>query len=192
MDSNKVIKVNNLPSVQRLEITLKITDKILTTSYKEWWDQLELNWKIILLSNYCFNYDEHNKWNLRDCDIECFARGEQTSTEYLINFAKSVWGSDFQFDEYLVNIPDGILSFILNSTIFLWCAENKVESINPLKKLKKLKDVKGLVCKINEKEKVEITLKYDYFQWFDVNENRNIEIGKMKSWSEYNKNINDL
>jgi|GEM_PF-4792278 hypothetical protein len=193
MDSNKIIKVNNLPSVQRLEVSLKLTDKILATSEKEWWDNLELNWKIIFLSNYCFNYDKHIKWNLRDCDIECPAIDrEQSSEEYLIGFAKWVWGSDFPFNEYIVNIPRDILSFIINDTRFLWCADIKVGTIYPLKKLSKLKDVQGIVCHINEKEKAEIAINYDFFQWFDTIENRNEEIGKKKSWEEYNENKNGL
>ncbi|WP_297867992.1 hypothetical protein [uncultured Flavobacterium sp.] len=193
MDGNKIIKVNNLPSVQRLEVSLKLTDKILAISKKEWWDNLELNWKIILLSNYCFNYDKHIKWNLRDCDIECPAMDrERSSEEYLIGFAKWVWGSDFPFNEYIVNVPRDILNFIINDTRFLWCADIKVETINPLKKLSKLKDVQGIVCHINEKEKAEITMNYDFFQWFDTIDNRNEEIGKKKSWEEYNENKNGL
>jgi len=193
MASNKMIKVNNLLSVQRLEISLKITDKILSASEKEWWDNLELNWKIILLSNYCFNYDTNIKWNLRDCDIECPAMDrEQSSEEYLIGFAKWVWGSDFPFEENLVNATNDILNFITNKTRFLWCAGIKVKTINPLKKLSKLKDVQGLICQISEKEKALITMNYDFFQWFDINKNRNEEIGKKKSWEEYNENKNGL
>lgn len=193
MDNNKIIKVNNLPSVQRLEICLRITDKILSVSDREWWDKLGLNWKLILLSNYCFNYDNHIKWNLRDCDIECPAMdSEQSSEEYLTGFAKWVWGSDFPFNEYLDNVPSDILNFITNNTRFLWCAWIKVETINPLNKLSKLKDVQGLICHIDGKEKAEIKMKLNFFQWFDAIENRNEEIGIKKTWEEYNENKNGL
>jgi hypothetical protein len=186
MDKNKVIKGNNSPSVQRLEIYLDLIDRILTKSKKEWWDNLELNWKIILLSNYCFNYDEHIEWNLCDCDVECpFKESGESNQDYLSGFATWFWGSDFPFNEYLVNPPFDILNFITDSIRFLWCADIQVVNINPLKKLNKLKDVQGLVCQINEIEKVNITKNYNFFQWFDTFENTKNVIGKKKTWEEY-------
>lgn len=115
----------------------------------EWWNNLELNWKIILLSNYCFN---RIGWNLNDCNIECFAF-QGNIEEDLIGFA--VWaggGDDFDFKENIENISYSILNFIVYETKILWCAGAKVESIEPIRKLFQLEDVQGLIYRINKME----------------------------------------
>ncbi|GGE15574.1 hypothetical protein [Psychroflexus salis] len=120
-----------------------------SNSEREWWNNLELNWKIILLSNYCFN---RIGWNLNDCNIECFAFQGNIEKD-LIGFA--VWaggGDDFDFKENIENISDSILYSIIHETKILWCARAKVKSIDPLKILIKLKEMEGLIFQVNEME----------------------------------------
>lgn len=120
-----------------------------SNSEREWWNNLELNWKIILLSNYCFN---RIGWNLNDCNIECFAF-QGNIEEDLIGFA--VWaggGDDFDFKENIENISYSILNSIVYETKILWCAGAKVESIEPIRKLSQLEDVQGLIYRINKME----------------------------------------
>lgn len=123
--------------------------KTIFISEKEWWNNLELNWKIILLSNYCFN---RIGWNLRDCNIECFVFQGNIEKD-LIDFA--VWaggGDDFDFKVNIENISDSILYSIIYETKILWCAGAKVKSIDPLKSLIKLKEMEGLILQIYEME----------------------------------------
>lgn len=188
MESNKIIKVNNLPSVQRLEISLKITDKILATSDKEWWDNLELNWKIILLSNYCFN---RIPWNILDCDIECLAFQGNIQND-LVDFAISAGGGDFDFNENIENISKSILNSIIYETKMLWCANAKVSTILPMFRIIPLKDCKDIQCRLSSSEIDKIKGTLDYFKGYDPDDNTNYEIGKKKTWDEYRKNKNGL
>jgi len=124
-------------------------EQIISFSEKEWWDNLEMNWKIILLSNYCFN---RIGWNLNDCNVECFSFQGNIEKD-LIGFA--VWaggGDDFDFKDNIKNIADPILYEIIYETKILWCAGAKVKSMEPIKKLLKLKAVEGLIYEINEIE----------------------------------------
>ena len=188
MDSNKIIKVNNLPSVQRLEISLTITDKILSISDREWWDKLELNWKLILLSNYCFN---RIPWNIVDCDIECFAFQGNIQND-LVDFAISTGGGDFNFFENIENISRSILNSIIYETKMLWCAEASVSTILPLFRIVSLKDCKDIQCKLSISDINKIKGTLDYFKGYDSDINTNYEFGKKKTWDDYRENKNGL
>ena len=92
---------------------------------REWWNQLERNWKVILLSNYLFNYDKFNTWSIGDCHAECPAYFEgQSNEDYVISFALQVGGgliggSEEAFKIHLDKIPNDILIFICNNLRFL-------------------------------------------------------------------------
>lgn len=188
MDSNQIIKVNNLPSVQRLEISLKITDKILSISEREWWDKLELNWKLILLSNYCFN---RIPWNILDCDVECFAFKGNIQND-LVDFAIWAGGGDFDFNENIENISNSILNSIIYQTKMLWCANAKVSSISPMFRLVSLKDCKDIQSKLSISDINKIKGTLDYFKGYDSDSNTNYEFGKKKTWDDYRENKNGL
>ncbi len=94
------------------------------------------------MSNYCFNYDKFNKWEIIDCHLECPAYSENKSNEeYLIDFAlwvggDLVGGSRGSFKESINNINPEILEFITNKIRFLWCSDVKVKTLEPLQFLK--------------------------------------------------------
>lgn len=188
MDSNKIIKVNNLPSVQRLEVSLKLTDKILAISEKEWWDNLELNWKLILLSNYCFN---RIPWNILDCDIECFAFLGNIQND-LVDFAVWAGGGDFDFNENIESISNSILNSIIYETKMIWCANASVSNISPIFRLVSLKDCKDIQCKLSSSDINKIKGTLDYFKGYDPETNTDYEIGRKKTWDEYKENKNGL
>ncbi len=90
------ICINMLRNKARI-VNPRTFDKFFLTSTsendKEWWYNLEINWKIIFLSNYCF----HNLgWGINDCDIECF--DYQGNVTYdLVLFATSRYDMKLSF-----------------------------------------------------------------------------------------------
>lgn len=133
----------------------------------EWWQKLENSWKIILLSNYCFNYDKYNEWSIDDCNIECPAMdANQSNEDYLISFAlwvggDLVGGTKNSFSKYLIDIPEEILDFIIHNTRFLWCSGVKVHSLFPILNLKSLQEVSGLNISEDSFSSFEIHKQFD-------------------------------
>jgi hypothetical protein len=179
---------NNTPSVQRLEISLKITEKILVTSDREWWDNLELNWKIIFLSNYCFN---RIGWNIIDCDIECFMPLGNLQHD-LIDFADWAGGRDFDFAKNMESISSSVLNSIICDTKMLWCSGASVSTILPLFRIISLKDCKDITCKLSINDIIKIKGMLDYFKGYDPYTRTNYEIGRKKTWEEYKENKKGL
>jgi len=177
MSSNKIVKTNSSPLLQSLDISLKITNNILAISDRKWWDNLELNWKLILLSNYCFN---RINWTLQDCDIECFSFQGNIQND-LIDFAIWASGSDFDFIENIGNISNTILSSIIYETRMIWCANATVTKISPMFRINSLKQCKGIQCKLTASDMKNIKEKFDYFQGSDPDTNLKHEIGKKKT-----------
>lgn len=188
MDNNNIIKVNNLPSILRLEISLKITDKIFANSDREWWEKLELNWKIILLSNYCFN---RIKWSLIDCDAMCFLFQWNIQND-LIDFAVSAYGENFDINENIANISNSILNSIIYKTKILWCAETTVADISPIFRIESLQYCKGIKCKLSATDFFILKEQLEYFQGFDPYNNLYYETGNIQTWEEFKVNKNNL
>ena len=69
-EENEISKINSNLTISKVNISLTLTKKIIHENRINWWQDLEYNWKVILIANYCFNYDEHIKWNIRDCYLE--------------------------------------------------------------------------------------------------------------------------
>lgn len=147
----------------------------------EWWQKLENSWKIILLSNYCFNYDKYNEWSIDDCNIECPAMdANQSNEDYLISFAlwvggDLVGGTVTSFEEHLNNIPQETLDFIVNNTRFLWCTGITVSSLKPLLNILNVKEVQGLCLAPNCNLIPEISKRFNIVDFDDKNRNLNLK-----------------
>ena len=185
---NEISKVNTNLTIRKVSTSLTLTDKIIRENRINWWQDLEYNWKVILIANYCFNYDEHIRWNIRDCYIEAPAVSERgNETQYLLEYASWVYGNeDFNLTDCIQNIPLKVLDFIIDKTRFLWCSNVSVSNLDPLNKLSTLKDVADLECSVSEQLINILSQKLDYFSYYDPNSRVKNELGKMKTWEEYN------
>lgn len=190
---NQISKVNSNLTSWNVSIALGLTEKIIRENRINWWHDLEYNWKVILLANYCFNYDEYNTWNIRDCDIECPAHSEnQSNVDYLIGFAlwvggDIVGGTRDSFEEHLNEIPEKIIDFILDKTRFLWCSGVSINNLHPINRLSNLKDVAELECFVSVEQINLFAQKFNYFSYHDCYTKVKKEIGRRKTWEEYNK-----
>jgi hypothetical protein len=188
-EENEISKINSNLTISKVNISLTLTKKIIHENRINWWQDLEYNWKVILIANYCFNYDEHIKWNIRDCYLEQRDVPEHgNETQFLLNYASWVYGNeDFNLTDCIQNIPLKVLDFIIDKTRFLWCSNVNVSNLEPLNKLSKLKEVGDLGCSVSEPLIKILSQKLGYFSYYDPNSIGKIELGKMKTWDEYNK-----
>jgi serine/threonine protein kinase len=166
---------------QKKQVSLPTKNSIMFKWDLEWWEKLERPWKILLLSNYCFNYDKFNKWTIQDCHLECPGYSpDEPIDEYLIGFAlwvggDLVGGSRKSFTTLINNIPQEILNFIINQSRFIWGSGLKVTTIIPLLNLSTVSEISNLSIALNNDSLMDIKSRYSYVDYNEETEVLNLK-----------------
>ena len=157
------------------------TKSILKRWDMEWWQELDMSWKYILLSNYCFNYDEFTKLTMQDCHIESPAMGSsQSPEEYLMLY--SLWvggdlvgGTKSSFEKYLTDISLEILEFIIYKTRFLYCSGCRVTSLKPLLNLTTVTEISDIRIPLNYTSNLTIINSFNTIEFDETNGSLNLK-----------------